>query len=48
VTGREVRAQFREDAALLGGVIVKHGSRVYDGSLRAQLRALDRAIAQHA
>jgi F-type H+-transporting ATPase subunit delta len=48
VTGREVRAQFREDASLLGGVIVKHGSRVYDGSLRAQLRALDRAIAQHA
>lgn len=48
VTGREVRAQFREDPALLGGVIVKHGSRVYDGSLRAQLRALDQAIAQHA
>ncbi len=48
VTGREVRAQFREDPALLGGVIVKYGSRVYDGSLRAQLRALDRAIAQHA
>lgn len=48
VTGREVRARFREDPALLGGVIVKHGSRVYDGSLRAQLRALDQAIAQHA
>jgi F-type H+-transporting ATPase subunit delta len=48
VTGHQVRAQFREDPALLGGVIVRHGSRVYDGSLRAQLRALDQAIAQHA
>lgn len=48
MTGREVRAQFREDPAVLGGVVVKHGSRIYDGSLRAQLRALDRAISQHA
>ena len=48
LTGREVRARFHEDASILGGVVVKHGSRVYDGSLRAQLRALDRAIAQHA
>jgi F-type H+-transporting ATPase subunit delta len=48
LTGREVRAEFREDPSLLGGVIVKYGSRIYDGSLRAQLRALDRAIAQHA
>jgi F-type H+-transporting ATPase subunit delta len=48
LTGREVRAQFREDPAVLGGLVVKYGSRLYDGSLRSQLRALDRAIAQHA
>jgi F-type H+-transporting ATPase subunit delta len=48
VTSREVRARFHEDPSVLGGVIVKYGSRVYDGSLRAQLRALDQAIAQHA
>jgi F-type H+-transporting ATPase subunit delta len=48
VTGRQVRAQFRHDPGVLGGVVVKYGSRLYDGSLVAQLRALDRAIAQHA
>jgi F-type H+-transporting ATPase subunit delta len=48
VTGRQVRAQFREDPAVLAGLVVKYGSRIYDGSLAAQLRALDRAIAQHA
>lgn len=48
ITGREVRARFREDAAILGGVVVKYGSRLYDGSLKAQLQALDSAIAQHA
>ncbi len=48
VTGREVRAEFREDPAVLGGLVVRYGSRVYDGSLRSQLQALDRAIAQHA
>lgn len=48
VTGRQVRAEFREDPAVLGGLVVKYGSRLYDGSLKAQLQALDRAIAQHA
>jgi F-type H+-transporting ATPase subunit delta len=48
LTGREVRAEFRQDAAVLGGLVVKYGSRLYDGSLQAQLRALDRAIGQHA
>jgi F0F1-type ATP synthase delta subunit len=29
-------------------LVVQYGSRLYDGSLSAQLRALDRAMAQHA
>ena len=48
MTRRKVLAQFHEDASILGGVLVKYGSRLYDGSLKAQLRSLDRAIAQHA
>jgi F-type H+-transporting ATPase subunit delta len=48
LTGRQVRAEFRQDATVLGGLVVKHGSRLYDGSLQAQLRALDRALAEHA
>jgi F-type H+-transporting ATPase subunit delta len=35
-----VRASFREDASLLGGVIVRIGSTVYDGSVRGRLNRL--------
>ncbi len=45
VTGRTVRAEFHEDPELLGGAVVRHGWTVYDGSLRAQLNALDHALA---
>lgn len=44
VTGRRVRARFHEDPELLGGAVVRHGSTVYDGSLRTQLKALDRVL----
>ncbi len=40
VTGKTVRATYREDRELLGGVIVKVGSTVYDGSVRGQLERL--------
>jgi F-type H+-transporting ATPase subunit delta len=45
VTGLQVRAKFHEDPELLGGAVVRHGSTLYDGSLRAQLNALDHALA---
>lgn len=44
VTGRQVRAEFDVDEGLLGGAAVRHGSTIFDGSLRAQLRAMDRRI----
>ena len=37
---RLVRATYREDPALLGGAVVTVGSKVYDGSIREQLRQL--------
>jgi F-type H+-transporting ATPase subunit delta len=37
---RKVRANFAEDQALLGGVVVRVGSTVYDGSVREQLNRL--------
>ena len=40
VSGKRVTVQAREDASLLGGVVAKVGDRIYDGSLRTQLRAL--------
>jgi F-type H+-transporting ATPase subunit delta len=39
-----VRATYREDATLLGGAVVKVGSTVYDGSIRAQLEQLKRRL----
>jgi F-type H+-transporting ATPase subunit delta len=38
--GERVKATYREDASLLGGAVVKVGSTVYDGSVRAQLEQL--------
>ena len=40
LTGQKVQAQFNTDAALIGGAVVRIGSTIYDGSLRAQLDRL--------
>ena len=40
VFGKPVRAHFRTDPALLGGLVVRSGDRVFDGSLRRRLRLL--------
>ena len=40
MTGKKVRARYGEDAGLLGGVIVRVGSTIYDGSVRGQLQKL--------
>ncbi len=37
LTGREVEMNVREDAALLGGIVVRVGDTLYDGSIRTQL-----------
>lgn len=42
--GKEVRAHFQTDAAILGGVVVRVGDRVFDGSLRRRLMALRRRM----
>jgi F-type H+-transporting ATPase subunit delta len=40
LAGGRVRATYREDRSLLGGVVVHIGSTVYDGSVRARLLGL--------
>lgn len=37
---KKVKARFAEDRELLGGVVVRVGSTVYDGSVREQLNRL--------
>jgi F-type H+-transporting ATPase subunit delta len=40
VYGRGLETSFGEDAALIGGMRIRVGSDVYDGSVRARLAAL--------
>jgi F-type H+-transporting ATPase subunit delta len=42
--GREVRAYFRSDPRILGGVVVRVGDRIYDGSVRRRLTAIQRRM----
>ena len=44
VTGKEVRLEYRTDPNLVGGMIVKIGDRVVDGSVRTKLNALRRNL----
>lgn len=39
-TGRQVRLHFRIDPSILGGLVARIGSTVYDGSIRNQLTQL--------
>jgi F-type H+-transporting ATPase subunit delta len=40
LTGKKVRAQYASDPGLLGGVMVRVGSTIYDGSIRGQLEKM--------
>jgi F-type H+-transporting ATPase subunit delta len=44
LAGGRVRATYYQDANLLGGVVVRIGSTVYDGSIRAQLQQLKQKL----
>ena len=43
-SGRRVRVEARVDETLLGGLVVRLGSRMVDASVRARLRALEAAM----
>jgi F-type H+-transporting ATPase subunit delta len=45
MTNSRVSATFQEDSSLLGGVIVRVGSTVYDGSVRGRLSRLKEELA---
>jgi len=44
VTGKRVRAEYTVDEALIGGVMARVGSTVYDGSVKGQLEGLRRKL----
>jgi len=41
LTGRDVDIEYQVDPSLLGGVMVKVGSTMYDSSIKGQLRLLE-------
>jgi F-type H+-transporting ATPase subunit delta len=44
MTGKQISLQLKIDGNLLGGVVVRLGSTVYDGSVRGQLEALGQQL----
>jgi len=44
LTGKRVRAHYASDPALLGGVTVRVGSTIYDGSVRGQLEKMKQEL----
>ncbi|MFN0120796.1 MAG: ATP synthase F1 subunit delta [Blastocatellia bacterium] len=45
-TGKEVRLQFRTDPDIIGGVITRIGSLVFDGSIKDQLARMKQQLAK--
>ena len=44
MTGKKVRARYASDPQLLGGVMVRVGSTIYDGSVRGQLEKMKQEL----
>ncbi|HZB89261.1 MAG TPA: ATP synthase F1 subunit delta [Terracidiphilus sp.] len=44
LAGARVEANFKQDASILGGAVVRIGSTVYDGSVRGRLARLKEAL----
>lgn len=44
LTGKRIRMRFTVDQSLIGGVVARIGSTVYDGSVRGQLATLERRL----
>ena len=46
ITGKSVRATYSQDATLLGGVMVRVGSTIYDGSVHGRLQRMRQELAE--
>ena len=44
VTGKQVRVELAVDPALIGGVVARVGSTIYDGSIRQQLQVFKQRL----
>jgi F-type H+-transporting ATPase subunit delta len=46
LTKKKVRVDFEEDPDLIGGLVTRIGSTVYDGSVRTQLQLFKERMAE--
>ncbi len=46
MTGKQVQLEFKTDPELIGGIVTRIGSVVYDGSIRTQLQAVKQRLKQ--
>ncbi len=46
LTGKEVEMSLAEDASLLGGIIVRVGDKLYDGSIKTQLNNISNLLGE--
>lgn len=44
ITGKRIRPKFSIDPSLVGGVVARIGSTIYDGSVRGRLQSLERRL----
>ncbi|MGD0499613.1 MAG: ATP synthase F1 subunit delta [Bryobacteraceae bacterium] len=44
LTGKRIHARFAIDESLIGGVVARIGSTIYDGSVRGELQSLERRL----
>jgi F-type H+-transporting ATPase subunit delta len=44
ITGKRVEFQFKTDPALIGGIVTRIGSVIYDGSVRTQLQEIEQRL----
>ena len=44
MTGKDVKVDVKVDPSIIGGLVVKLGSRMVDSSLRTKLNALKHAM----
>ena len=46
MTGKQIQLEFNTDPALIGGVVTRVGSMVYDGSVKTQLHEIEQRLKQ--
>jgi F-type H+-transporting ATPase subunit delta len=48
LTGKKVQLETSVDESIIGGVVTRIGSTVYDGSIRTQLQKMRHQLVEHA